>query len=114
MHFGGYTLVVVPVPAELDLHLAARVSRERYAASLSIAYWEGGELVVLGGEEGRGRRGLDLGSMADHLATKLEFVEALASNDHVARVRVRELATHGERLDDVVAEIAMGRSIFEG
>ena len=114
VHFGGYTLVVVPTPAEFDLHLAARVARERYAAPLSIAHWEGGELVVLGGDEGRGRRGLNLGSMADHLVAKLEFVDALPSDDHVARVRVRDLATHGERLDEVVAEIAMGRSILEG
>ena len=37
VHFGGYTLVVVPVPRELDLHLAARIARERYEAQLSLA-----------------------------------------------------------------------------
>ena len=30
VHFGGYALVVVPVPPELDLHLSARIARERY------------------------------------------------------------------------------------
>ena len=51
------------------------------------------------------------GPMAVHLATKQEWIEALPGNDHVARMRVRDLAEH---LDDVVAEIAMGRSILEG
>jgi hypothetical protein len=112
-HFGGYTLVRVPVPPELDLHLAARIARERHAAQLSLAWQEGGEALILGGE-GAGGRELDLVAVAEHLANKLEFAEALPDDDHVARIRVRDLAAHPDRIDEVVAEIAMGRSILEG
>ncbi|MDH3212599.1 MAG: hypothetical protein OEM05_08950 [Myxococcales bacterium] len=120
VHFGGYTLVVVPTPAELDLHIAARVARERYGAelSLSLVAAEGGgigaELVVLGGDEGRERRSLDLGRMVEHLVAKHTWIESLPNADHVARVRVRDLPSRAERLDDVIGEIAMGRSILEG
>ena len=48
-----------------------------------------------------------------HLASEHEWIEALSDEDHVARMRVRELAARPERLDEVIAEIAMGRSIFE-
>jgi hypothetical protein len=98
VHFGGYTMVVTPVPPELDLHLTARIARERYEVQLSLAYREGEEMVVLGGDEGRSRRGLDLGGMVSHLVAKHEWIEALPDDDHVARIRV----------------IAMGRSIVEG
>ena len=114
VHFGGYALVVVPVPAELDLHLAARVARERYGAALSLAYREGSELLVLAGGENRGRQNLDLGSMVQHLAAKHRWIEALPDADFVARLRVRDLAGRPERLDEVIGEVAMGRSILEG
>lgn len=113
VHFGGYVMVVLAVPEELDLHLAARVARERYEAQLSLAYREGGELLVLGGDDSRTRRGLDLGSMAEHLASKHAWISALRDDDHVARVRVQDLGTIPGRLDEVVSEIAMGRSIVE-
>jgi len=113
VHFGGYTLAVVPVPRDLDLHLTARIARERFSAQLSVAHYEGGELVVVTGEEGVGRRGLDLSRLMSHLASEHEWIEVLSDEDHVARVRVRELPTRPERLDEVIAEIAMGRSIFE-
>ena len=113
VHFGGYTLAVVPVPRDLDLHLTARIARERFGAQLSVAHHEGSELVVVTGEEGAGRRGLDLGRMMSHLASEHEWIEVLSDEDHVARVRARELPTRPERLDEVIAEIAMGRSIFE-
>jgi len=112
VHFGGFTMVVVEVPDPLDLHLAARIARERYEAPLSLAYRPDGELMVLGGEESRARRGLDLGGMTAHLAAKHEWIEALPDDDHVARLRVRGL--DAEHLDEVIAEIAMGRSIVEG
>ena len=70
--------------------------------------------MVLGGEEGHGRRSFDLGRMVGHLASKHEWIEALPDSDHVARVRVRDLPLREERLDDVIREIAMGRSILEG
>jgi hypothetical protein len=114
VYFAGYSLVVVDAPAELDLHLCARIARERYGAPLSLASVPGEELVVLAGDELSGRRSLDLGSLVDHLAAKLEWVEALPDDDHVARFRVRDLASHPERLDEVIGEIAMGRSILEG
>lgn len=114
VHFGGFTLVVVPVPEGLDLHLVARVARERFAAQLSLAHPEEGELVVLGADETRGRGGLDLGAMVSHLASKHEWVEALRDEDHVARLRVRDLSQRPERLDEVISEIGMGRSLLEG
>ncbi len=113
VHFGGYTLAIVPVPRDLDLHLTARIARERFSAQLSLANHEGSELLVLTGEESVGRRGLDLGRMVSHLANEHEWVEALSDEDHVARLRVRDLSSRPERLDEVIAEIAMGRSIFE-
>jgi hypothetical protein len=113
VHFGGFSMVVTVVPPHLDLHLTARIARERFEAQLSLAFREGEELVVLGGEEGRARRDLDLGKMADHLCAKHEWIEALQGDDHVARVRVRGLWEHADRLDEVIGEIAMGRSIVE-
>jgi hypothetical protein len=116
VHFGGYTLAVVPVPAGLDLYLTARIVRERYGARLSLAHPEAGqqELLVLGGEDSGGRRILNLRAMVDHLSEKFSFVEALSDADHVARVRVRGLHEHPQRFDELVGEIAMGRSILEG
>jgi hypothetical protein len=116
VHFGGWTLVVVGVPAGLDLHLAARIVRERYGAQISLAHPEepGSELLVLGADEGPGRRAIDLGAMVDHLAGKFAYVEALPDADHVARLRVRDLARQPERFDEVLGEIAMGRSLLEG
>jgi len=114
VHFGGHELVVVPVPEELDLHLAARVARERFTAEISLAYRESQELVVLSSDDARGRHALDLGAMVDHLAAKHAWIEALRDEDHVARIRVRDVHLRPERLDETVAEVAMGRSIFEG
>ncbi len=113
VHFAGYGLVVVEVPDELDLHLTARVARERYGASLALATRPDSEIVVFSGDELSGRRSLDLGALVEHVANKLEWVEKLTDTDHVARMRVRQLPTHPERLDEIVAEIAMGRSILE-
>ena len=113
IHFGGYGLVVLEVPEEFDLHLTARVARERYEASLSLAYRPGGELVIFAADEPGGKRSFDLTALADHVAQKLDWAEQLTDVDHVARLRIRELATHPERLDEVIGEIAMGRSILE-
>jgi hypothetical protein len=52
--------------------------------------------------------------MASHLVAKHEWIEALPDDDYVARVRVVGLWRESDRLDEVVAEIAMGRSIVEG
>jgi hypothetical protein len=114
VHFGGYSLVVVPVPDHLDLHLASRIARERFGTRVSLAYHEGEELVVLGGDESRGKRVLDLSSMVGYLAAKHEWIDGLRDEDHVARFRVHGLPARPERLEEVLADIAMGRSILEG
>lgn len=114
VHFGGFGLVIVPVPADHDPLFAARLARERFGAQVSLAYREGEDLVLLGSEEARGRGGLDLSAMVGHLAAKHEWITGLRDEDHVARLRVRDLATHPQRLDEVVAEVAMGRSLLEG
>jgi hypothetical protein len=114
VHFAGFVMVVLEVPPELDLHLCARIARERYEAQLSLASRPGEELIVLGGDDSRARRGLDLGSMTEHLATKHDWIEALPDDDHVARMRVRGLHDEPGRFDELITEIAMGRSIVEG
>jgi len=114
VHFGGYLMVVIATPPEFDLHFAARIARERYAAQLSLAFTEGEEVVILGGDENSSGRNLDLMSMAAHVATKHDWIEASQSEDYVARVRILDLAANPDRLNDVIGEIAMGRSILEG
>jgi hypothetical protein len=57
VHFGSYVLVVVPTPAGPDPLLASRVARARYAAEISLAFHDGDDLIALGCDEGRGRRG---------------------------------------------------------
>ncbi len=114
VHFGGHALVRVPLPPEQDLHLAARVVRDRYRAPLSLAWTEGTDRFVLASDEGVSRRVLDLGSMVEHLGEKFAWVTALPDPDHVARFRIEGAVAHPERIDEVVAEIAMGRSLLEG
>ncbi len=113
VHFAGYALVVLEVPEELDVHLTARIARERYGSPLSLARRTGSEYVFFGGDELAGRRSLDLSALAEHISNKLEWVDRLHDSDHVARIRVRDLSRVPERLDEIVAEIAMGRSILE-
>jgi hypothetical protein len=114
VHFGGYRMIVVPTPPEFDVHLAARIARERYGSQLSLAFTEGEEVVILGGDENSSGRNLDLMSMASHVATKHDWIESSQSEDYVARFRIRDLAANPDRLNDVIGEIAMGRSILEG
>ncbi|HVH05605.1 MAG TPA: hypothetical protein VNE71_06365, partial [Myxococcota bacterium] len=113
VHFGGYGLIVADVPRDLDAALAARILRERFGAVLSLARNVGSETFVIGAEE-TGGRVLDVSAMVDHLAEKLEWVEALPGGDHVARFRIRDLDRHPGRLDEAVAEIGMSRSILDG
>jgi hypothetical protein len=112
VHFGDHAMVVAEVPLELDPGLAARILRERYAASLSLVRETGGRTCLLGSDDSR--RAIDVGAMADHLAMKFAWVDSLPDADHVARVRIGELDRSPERLDEVISEIAMGRSILEG
>jgi len=114
VHFGGHALVRVPVPPQLDLHLAARIARERYRASLSLAWSEGSDRFVLCGDEAVAQRPLDVGAMIEHLDAKFAWVTALPDPDHVARMRIADAGVHPERIDEVVTEIAMGRSLLEG
>lgn len=114
VHFAGLGMVVADVPPELDLHLTMRMARERYAAVLSLARTENEDLLVLGADDASGKRAVDLSRMVEHLAEKFGWVDAKTDADHVARFRVKDLATQPERLDEIVAEIGMGRSVLEG
>jgi hypothetical protein len=113
VHFGGYVMVVVPVDGEVDVHLVARIARERYGATLSLAYRSGEETLALCGDEVNSKRSLDYLAVAEHLVNKLEWVDARPDADHVARFRVRGLTRHPERLEELIGEIAMARSLLE-
>jgi hypothetical protein len=80
---------------------------------LSLAYVETSNLLIFSGEETGGRRTLDFGALAEHLAEKLDWIQALPDDDHVARFCIDGLDAHPDRLDEVIGEIAMGRSILE-
>jgi hypothetical protein len=41
-------------------------------------------------------------------------VDALRDEDRVARIRVHDLPSRPERLEELLADIGMGRSILEG
>jgi len=113
VHFSGYAMVVLDVPESLDLHLTARVVRERYGAQLSLAGVEAGELLVLAGDDIPGHRGFDFASMVEHLSAKYPWVETLPGEDRVARLRAHGIREEPGRIDEIVSEIAMGRSIVE-
>jgi len=114
VHFAGIAMVVADVPAELDLHLCLRIARERFGAMLGLGRHDGESTFVLAAEDNAGRRPVDVAGMAEHLAQKFSWVEALPDEDHVARLRVKGLASDPGRLEALIAEIGMGRSILEG
>jgi hypothetical protein len=113
VHFGGHVMVVMEVEAGMDVHLASRVGRERYSASLSLARGAGEEVFVFAGDETTGKRSLDYMAISEHLVEKLEWVEGRPDADHVSRFRIRDLETNPDRLQEVIGEIAMGRSMLE-
>jgi hypothetical protein len=113
VHFGGHVMVVMDVDPEVDVHLASRVARERYNATISLARTTGTEAFVFAGDETTGKRSLDYMAIADHLVEKLEWVEARPDADHVSRFVIRDVERSPERLEEVVTEIAMGRSLLE-
>jgi hypothetical protein len=113
VHFGGHVMVVLEVDPEQDIHLVSRVARERYSATLSLARTAGEEAFVFAGDETTGKRSLDYMAISEHLVEKLEWVESRPDADHVSRFRIQDLERHPERLEEVVAEIAMGRSLLE-
>ena len=113
VHFGGHVLVVMEVGEGLDIHLASRVARERYTATLSLARTEGEEVFVFAGDETSGKRALDYMAISEHLVEKLEWVESRADADHVSRFSIRDLERNPDRLEEVIGEIAMGRSLLE-
>jgi hypothetical protein len=113
VHFAGYILVVVEVGDDLNPHLAARIARERYVAPLSLTRHHDSEVLVLAADEPAGRRSLDVGTVVGQLGDKVDWVEPLADNDHLARFRIRDLAQHPERLEEVIGMIAMARSFLE-
>jgi len=114
VRFGGLGLVNLEVPEELDLHLTTRIARERYGVPLSLGRSEGSEMVVLGADDISGRRTVDVGAMVEHLAEKFSWVKLLADSDHVARIRAVGVVEHPERIDELIAEIGMGRSLLDG
>lgn len=114
VHFGGYGMVILEVPRELDLSMAGRIARERYGAQLSMARRQGDGLVILGANDALTPRPLAVGRMAEHLGEKLAWVETLPGADHVARFRIHGVDAHPERVEAVVAEVGMGRAILEG
>jgi hypothetical protein len=114
VHFGDFGIVIGAVAAGLDLHLASRIMRERYGVPVSLVHAEGGELLVLGSDDAAGRRAIDVGAMAEHLSQKFDWIESQSDADHVARFRLRDMAAHPDRLEEVVREIGLGRAILEG
>lgn len=112
LHFGALALVSVELPRCLDLQFAVRALRERSGAAFSIARYQGSELFVLGSGEAFARRSLNLQAMAEHLEQKFLFVEALPAEDSATCIRIRGL--NDERLQEVIAEIGMSRSLLEG
>jgi len=113
VHFGGHVLVVAEVDAGLDVHLVSRILRERYGATLSLARTAGEDVFVFAGDETTGKRALDYMAIAEHLTDKLEWVDARPDADHVSRFRVRDVERNPDRFEEVVGEIAMGRSLLE-
>ena len=114
VHFGDFGIVIGAVAAELDLHLASRIMRERYGVPISLVNAEGGELLVLGSDDAAGRRAIDVGAMAEHLSQKFGWIDSHSDVDHVARFRLRDMAANPDRLEEVVREIGLGRAILEG
>ncbi len=114
VHFGGLGLVVTEVPTELDLSLALRLVRERHGVPLALARHAGSEAFVLAADESSAGRSFDLGGMVEHLAGKFSWVEALPDDDHMARLRLRNVDAIPDRLDEVIAEIGMSRALLEG
>jgi hypothetical protein len=114
VHFGDFGIVIGALPAELDLHLASRIMRERYQVPISLVHAEGGELLVLGSDDVAGRRAIDVGAMAEHLSQKFDWIDPQSDADHVARFRLRDLVANPDRLEEVVREIGLGRAILEG
>jgi hypothetical protein len=114
VHFAGIAMVIAEVPAPLDLHMTLRIARERFGALLGLGRHEEESTFVLTAEDSTGRRAVDVAGMAAHLAQKFSWVEALPDDDHVARFRVKGLAGDPARLEALIAEIGMGRSILEG
>ncbi|MFP6656281.1 MAG: hypothetical protein VCB25_11695, partial [Myxococcota bacterium] len=113
VHFGGQTMVVVDVDQDLDLQLCARIARERYSVTLSLTHRVGEETFVFAGDEVSGKRALDYLAVTEHLVNKLEWAESRSDGDHVARFGVRDLERYPERQEEIIGEIAMGRSLLE-
>ena len=113
VHFAGYVMVVVGTEAGIDPHRAGRVARERYDAQLSMTHQEGGNLFLVTGDDHTTKRSLDYAGLAQHLSEKLAWVQTLDSQDHVARFVIEDLEPNPERLEEVITEIAMGRSTLE-
>ncbi len=114
VHFGGMAMVAGDVPEGLDLHMAMRIARERYGVALSFARMENDDVFILGADDVTGKRAVDVGGMVEHLAEKFGWIDALPDEDHVARLRARGADVNPDRVEELIAEIGMGRTILEG
>jgi hypothetical protein len=114
VHFGGLGMAIVEAPPELELGLAMRLVRERYGVPLSLGRKLGQQAIVLGTDDATTRRALDLGAMVQHLAEKFGWVDGLPDDDHVARLRARDIEERPERLEELIAEIGMSRALLDG
>ena len=68
----------------------------------------------LGADDVTGKRSVDVGGMVEHLATKFAWIDALPDEDHVARLRAQGADSNDDRVEELIAEIGMGRTILEG
>ncbi|MDD9827094.1 MAG: hypothetical protein OXU92_01740, partial [Deltaproteobacteria bacterium] len=114
VRFGGLGMVVAEVPEALDLHMAMRIAREPHGARISLARMEGEEIFVLAADEAAGQGRVETAAMALHLSQKFDWVEALPDADRVTRFRARGVVEQPGRLEELIAEIGMGRAILEG
>jgi len=114
VRFGGLGMVVAEVPEHLDLHMAMRIAREPHGARISLARTAGEEIFVLAADEPAGQGRVDTAAMALHLSQKFDWVEALPDGDRVTRFRARGVVEQPGLLEELIAEIGMGRAILEG
>ncbi len=99
--------VEVEVPAGRRRGQTVRVTNARQEGSIHLSTYVRDVLFLPDGTHEFPPPGSTDWSCAD-------WIEVMPNDDHVARFRVRDLAEFPDRLEEVIGEIAMGRSILEG
>jgi hypothetical protein len=112
VHFGEYQMAVVQVPEELDAGEVARLVRQRTGCRLSLASRDGDETVILTANEEK--RHINVQGLAEHLLTRLPWLELKPGGDRAARLVIDDLPRHPERLELVVGAIADHKSVLQG